>query len=110
MTHAWLNLLAVLFSGLMGSTDTATNHFERTEYAVIERISDIDATIETATGNITVPLALLPRMERMEGEVIEIRKGKTLEIRVAEEERNRRLASGNARLRRMKEATTTSEL
>ncbi|MBQ9394063.1 MAG: DUF3006 domain-containing protein [Proteobacteria bacterium] len=112
MTHAWLNLLAVLFSGFMGmgSTDTKQDYSEPAEYAVIERISDTEATLETPNGRLTVPLTLLPRLEHPEGEVLEIRRGDVLEIRVDPEERNRRLASGNARLHRMRTASSLAEL
>lgn len=104
MTHAWLNLLAVFFYGFMGTNAAVgtENYPKQSEYAVVERITEDEAILETSRGYIGVPLAILPPMEKYEGAV--------LEIRAAPEERERRLALGQARLHRMKGMSQISEL
>lgn len=101
MTHAWLNLLAVIITSLT-SMNTAsvvaeTVLVEQTatvsEYAVIEQVDDDDIILETVRGSFCVPREMFSEDMQHEGVVVE--------FRLASDERERRLAQGQERIDRM---------
>lgn len=101
MTHAWMNLLAVIFTSFttINSASIATEAaWEEgdsvvSEYAVVECVEDDEVILETVRGSFSIPRAMLS--EEME------REGAVLEIRLALDEEERRLARSHERLERM---------
>lgn len=99
MTHAWMNLIAALFASFVmnqvpQTEEIPTVHSENTtEYAVVERIDDGEIILETGRGSFSIPEGVLPKEMEKEGIIIE--------IRMAADEQERRLAKGRERIERM---------
>lgn len=104
MTSALTSILSIIMAvasfGLapeqVSETAKAVESPAAVEYVVIERVHGSEAIIETRMGLFRMPCGVLPEGACREGNVIE--------WRVAEGERGRRIAQGQARLARMSSA------
>lgn len=98
MTHAWMNLIAVLTTVFsMGTSDADTvKNVENVEYVAVERISDAGAYIETPSAHVFIE----------HGNRSGMREGDVIEYRIANDEIENRLSNAHARLERMENTST----